>query len=100
MKRVKEGSDNHLSFLLNVVIDNLDVREVSMTGRWFAWSLFPLVTIHTLARIEAFLDHAHILLTTGSPKPCEKRKFKFKLGCLDRYGFYNKVKGMGEATTG
>jgi hypothetical protein len=41
---------------------------------------FPIVTVWALARIESLLDHAHILLTTGTPRPrCKDTKSNSKL---------------------
>jgi hypothetical protein len=42
-------------------------------------SKFFMVSVHALEHIEG-PDHAPILLTTGTPRPCYKRKFKFQLG--------------------
>jgi endonuclease/exonuclease/phosphatase family metal-dependent hydrolase len=83
--------DDHWPFLFNVVIDSLDLREVSMIGRQFTWANnlpeptyekldhvlmdsdwkdnYPMVSVHALERIEALSDHAPILLTTGSLIP-------------------------------
>ena len=85
-----------------------------MIGRWFTWanslpeptyekldhvlmdtdweSKFPMVSVRALPRMEAISDHAPILLTTGSPRPQHRRKFKFELGWLRRDGFYDMVK--------
>lgn len=94
--------DNHWPFLFNAVIDSLDLREVSMTGRQFTWAnnlpeptyekldrvlmdtdwelKFPMVTVRALERIVGFSDHAPILLSTGLPRPPNNRRFKFELG--------------------
>jgi hypothetical protein len=75
--------DDHWPFLFNVVIDSLDLREVTMVGRQFTWtnsllnptfekldrvlmdanweSKFPMVSVRALERVEGFLDHAPIL---------------------------------------
>ena len=68
--------DTHWPFLFNAVIDSLDLREASMSGRQFTWGnnrhvptyekldrvlmdtewefKFPLVTVRALERIEHF----------------------------------------------
>jgi hypothetical protein len=106
--------DSHWSFLFNAVIDSLDLKEISMTGRQFTWanslpdptyekldrvlmdsdweSKFPLVSVRVLPRIEVLSDHAPILLTIGMPLPQRRRTFKFKLGWLNRDGFSDMVK--------
>ena len=53
---------------------------------------YPLVTVRALERIEAFSDHAPILLSTGTLTPPGKHQFKFKLGWLLRDGFDDLVK--------
>jgi hypothetical protein len=45
-KKSKGHFDSHWSFLFNVVIDSLDLREVSMVGRQFTWAN-SLLTQHT-----------------------------------------------------
>jgi hypothetical protein len=41
--------DNHWPFLFNVVIDSLDLREVSMTGQQFTWAnTLPVPTYENL----------------------------------------------------
>lgn len=82
--------DDHWPFLFNVVIDCLDLREISMIGRQFTWakslpeptyekldrvlmdtdweSKFPMVSVRALPHIEAISDHAPILLTTDLPR--------------------------------
>jgi hypothetical protein len=89
-EKSKGRFDDHLPFLFNAVIDSLDLREVTMIGRQFTWanslpdptyekldrvlmdanweSKFPIVYVRALERIEGFLDHAPILLTTGTHK--------------------------------
>jgi hypothetical protein len=37
-EKSKGQSDDHWPFLFNVVIDSLDLREVSMFGRQFTWA--------------------------------------------------------------
>ena len=51
-----------------------------------------MVTVRALERIEALSDHAHILLSTGTPKPHDNHQCKFELGWLHRDGFDELVK--------
>jgi hypothetical protein len=109
---------DHLTFLFNVVINSLDLREVSMIGRQFTWvnnlreptyenldrvlmdsdweDKYPMVSVQALEHIEALLDHAPILLTTGSLRPQCHRQFKFELGWLHRDGFHDMVNSFWE----
>jgi hypothetical protein len=89
-EKSKGRFDNYWPYLFPAVIDSIDLREVSMIGRQFTWanslphdkreigpctyghkveSNFPLVTVRALELIEAFSDHAPILLTTWMPRP-------------------------------
>jgi hypothetical protein len=117
-EKSKGRFDSHWSFLFNAVIDSLDLKEITMTGRQFTWanslpdptyekldrvlmdsdweSKFPLVSVRALPRIESLSDHAPILLTTGMPTSPPKRPFKFELGWLLREGFSDMVKNVWE----
>jgi hypothetical protein len=117
-EKSKGRFDGHWPFLFNAVIDSLDLREVSMTGRQFTWAnslpdptyekldrvlmdtdwedKFPMVSVRALERIEGLSDHAPILLSTGTPRPPCKRSFKFELGWLQREGFHDMVKDVWE----
>ena len=77
--------DTHWPLLFNVVIDNLNQREASMSGRMFTWAnnrlvptyekldqvlmdtewelKFPLLTVRALERIETLSNHAPIILS-------------------------------------
>jgi hypothetical protein len=90
-EKSKGRFDNHWPFLFNVVIDSLDLREISLTGRQFIWAYslpdptyekldralmdtkweakYPMLYVHALECIERLLVHAPILLTTGMPRP-------------------------------
>jgi hypothetical protein len=103
-EKSKGRFDNPWPFLFNIVIDSFDLWEVTMVGRQFTWanslpeptfekldrvlmdanweSKFPMVSVRALERIEGFSDHAPILLTTRTPKPPSKHRFKFELGWL------------------
>lgn len=110
--------DTHWPFLFNAVIDSLDLREASMSGRQFTWAnnrsvptyekldrvlmdtewelKFPLVTVRALERIEALSDHAPIILDSNSTNPATRRPFKFELGWLNRDGFVDMIKNVWE----
>jgi hypothetical protein len=112
-EKSKGWFDDNWPFLFNIVIDSLDLKEVSIIGRQFTWanspldptfekldrvpmdadweSKFPLVLVRALERIEGFSDHAPILLTTGTPKPPGNHRFKFELGWLQREGSHDMV---------
>ena len=64
--------------------------RVLMDSRWE--DKYPLVTVRALEHIEAFSDHAPILLSTGSLTSPGKHQFKFELGWLLRDGFDDLVK--------
>jgi hypothetical protein len=51
-----------------------------------------MVLVHALERIQWMLDHASILLTTGTPGPPCNCKFKLELGWLHRKGFHDMIK--------
>jgi hypothetical protein len=57
---------------------------------------YPMVSVRALERIEALLDHAPILLSTGSSRPPCYRRFKFELGWLHRDGFHDMVRSVWE----
>jgi endonuclease/exonuclease/phosphatase family metal-dependent hydrolase len=98
-EKSKGRFDTHWPFLFNVVIDSLDLREVTMVGRQFTWenslpnptfekldrvlmdveweSKFPMVSVRALERLERLSDHAPILLTTGASRPSINHRFKF-----------------------
>ena len=110
--------DDHWSYLFNVVIDSLDLREVAMIGRQSTWenslpeptyekldrvlmdadweSYFPMATVHALKRVEDLADHTPTLLSTGSPRSLSNRQFKFELGWLHREGFHDLIKNVRE----
>jgi hypothetical protein len=98
-EKSKVHFDIHWPFLCNAIIDNLDLREVSMVGRQFTWAnslpdptyekldrvlmdtdweeKYPMVSVRALEHIERLSNDAPILLTTGIPKPLCKRPFNF-----------------------
>ena len=98
-----DSFDNYWPFLFNVVIDSLNLREVSMSGQKFTWAnnkpvptyekldrvlmdaewetKYPMVSVRAMERIEKLSNHAPLLLDTGSDKlQGKKPPFKFELG--------------------
>ncbi|XBH63830.1 hypothetical protein VPH35_117720 [Triticum aestivum] len=100
--------DTHWPFLFNVVIDRLDLREVSMSGRQFTWAnnhyvptyekldrvlmdtewelKFPLVTVRALERIEALSDHmrqSFLTLTLRTHRPVALSSLNWD-GCIGK----------------
>jgi hypothetical protein len=107
-------------FLLNDVIDSLDLREIDLTGRQYTWEnslpiptyekldralmstewefKFPLVTIQALDR--GISNHTPLLLNTGYPAFIgSKKKFKFELKWLQREGFHDHIKEIWSNTS-
>jgi hypothetical protein len=107
--------DGYWPFLFNVVINSLNLREVSMTGRQYTWAnnrpvptyekldrilmdaewetKYHMVSVHAMERIEKLSDHSPLLLDTNSDKLHGKKpSFKFELGWLSRDGFEDMVK--------
>lgn len=114
-KKNNDRFDTRWPFLFNVVIDNLDLRELTMSGRQYTWAnnrsiptyeklvrvlvttdweyKYPLASVQVLERIEALSDHAPLLTDFGQTTPSSNRpQFKFELGWLTREGFYGLVK--------
>ena len=112
--------DTRWPFLFNVVIDSLDLRELTLSGRQYTWAnnrsiptvekldrvlvttdwefKYPLASVRALERIEALSDHAPLLTDFGQPAPSNSRhQFKFELGWLTREGFHELVKKCGNA---
>jgi hypothetical protein len=54
-----------------------------------------MVSVRVLP-IEAYSDHASILINIGIPRPSCKHPYKFKLGWLRREGFSDLVKTVWE----
>jgi hypothetical protein len=100
------------SFMFNVVIDSLDLREIEMSGCKFTWANsrrvptyerldrvlvsmdweqnFPLATVEALNR-EIF-DHTPLLLSLGEKAKSKKQlPFKFELSWLLKDGFFEVV---------
>jgi hypothetical protein len=100
-------------FLFNAIIDVVNLRELELSGRQFAWansletltfekldrilsctewkSKFPHTTVHALS--QEISDHTPLLLNTGdSAGRTTPPQFKFELGWFLREGFFDMVK--------
>jgi hypothetical protein len=98
--------------LFNAIIDNLDLREIEMSGRRFTWAnsrrvptyerldrvlvsteweqQFPLATVEALNR--EISDHTPLLLSLGEKGKAKKSApFKFELRWLLEGGFFDVV---------
>jgi hypothetical protein len=93
------------------VINNLDLREIVLSGRQFTWAnnlptptfvkldhilistdwelKYPRVTSHALPRILS--NHTPLLLDTGISSQPSFKRFKFELSWLFKDDFYNMV---------
>jgi hypothetical protein len=98
-------------FLFNDVINNLDLRELELSGRQYTWAnnlqsptykkldrvlvstecelKYPKVIVHTLTR--GVSDHTPLMLDTGLSAPQSTPKFKFELSWLLKDGFYDMI---------
>jgi hypothetical protein len=103
--------DGRLPSLFNVIINNLDLRELELSGRQFTWTnklqvptyekldrilvstewelKFMRVMVQSLPR--GVSDHTPLLLDTVSPSQPNKCTFKFELAWLFKDGFHEKV---------
>ena len=100
--------------IFNAIIDNLELKEIELSGRQFTWAnnldvptyekldrilintewefKYPLSTVQALTR--EISDHTPLLLDTGSPNLNRQHLFKFELGWLLRDGFYEIVENV------
>jgi hypothetical protein len=101
-----------LPFIFNAIIENLNPREIALSGRQFTWvsrretptyekmdrvlasvewkQKFPLVTVRALSRSGS--DHTLLLIDAGiqahiGNKPC----FSFEFAWLEHEGFYELI---------
>ena len=104
--------DSRWPFLVNAIIDGLDLREIEMSGRKFTWAnsktvptyerldrvlasteweqKFPLVTVDALTR--KISDHTPLLLSTGDKvHRAGQHEFKFKLSWFLEKNFFESV---------
>ncbi len=110
MEKNNERYNDRWPFLFNAVIDNLNLREILLSGRKFIWANSmlnqtyekldrvlvsteweiknPLVTVHALCRDLS--DHTPLVLDIGKGTNRNAQPlFKFELGCLLRDDFQN-----------
>ena len=108
----KDNFEYRWPFLFNAVINNLDLREIDLSGRQFTWAnsldnptyekldgvlmstdwehIFPLVTVNALERSLSY--HTPLLLNTRAASYRGSQPlFKFELGWLCREGFREMV---------
>jgi hypothetical protein len=104
--------DDRWSFLFNAVINNLNLREIKLSGRQYTWAnnipkptyeklvrvlvttewelKYPRVMIQALTR--EILGHSPILIDSGQPpKQNKANMFKFELSYLLKEDFYELV---------
>jgi hypothetical protein len=104
--------DERWPFLFNTIIDNLDLREIEMSGHRFTWAnsrrvptyerldrvlvsieweqQYPLATVEALNR--EISDHTPLLLSLGEKGKAKKSApFKFELSWLLKEGFFDVV---------
>jgi hypothetical protein len=100
--------DTRWPFVFNAIIENLDLREIALSGRQYTWAnrrdtptfekldrilasveweeKFPLVTVRALARAES--DHTPLILDSGEQAHLgNKAQFSFELSWLRHDGF-------------
>jgi hypothetical protein len=115
--RRKEDKNNkkintHWPFVFNAIIENLDLRELALSGRQFTWAnrrpiptyekldrvlgsveweqKFPLVSVRDLTRAGS--DHTPLLLDSGVQAHLgNKANFSFELSWLRQEGFKEMV---------
>jgi endonuclease/exonuclease/phosphatase family metal-dependent hydrolase len=107
--------NNRWPFLFNAIIDGLNLRELEMSGRKFAWAnnlssptfekldrvlvtteweeKIPLTTVQALPRVIS--DHTPLMLNSGETSTSGNESlFKFECGWLLRDGFIEMIKGI------
>jgi hypothetical protein len=100
-------------FVFNAIIENLNLREIVLSGRQFTWAnrranptyenldrvlanveweqKFPLVTVRALTRSGS--DHTPLLVDSGEQAHLgNKAQFSFELSWLSEDGFYEMIK--------
>jgi hypothetical protein len=99
-------------FIFNAIIENLNLREIALSGRQFTWASrretptyekldrvlasveweqkFPLVTVRALTRSGS--DHTPLLIDAGIQAHVgNKPRFSFELSWLEQEGFYELI---------
>ena len=116
LRRPEEKSNNNYNprwpFIFNAIIENLNLREIALSGRQFTWASrretptfekldrvlasveweqkFPLVTVRALSRTGS--DHTPLLIDSGVHAHAgNKTRFSFELSWLEHEGFHDMV---------
>lgn len=123
-RREEKNNDNfdaRWSYMFNMIIESLDLREIELTRRQFTWAnslpiptyekldrvitsveweqKFPLVTVQALQR--AVLDHTPLLVDSGEATHVgNKNVFSFELGWFEREGFLDLIANEWTKETG
>ena len=114
-RREEKSNDNYNAcwpFIFNAIIENLDLREIALSGRQFTWAnrrevptyekldrilanveweqKYPLVTVRELTRSGS--DHTPLLMDSGKHAHLgNKAHFSFELSWIRQEGFYEMV---------
>ena len=114
-KPEEKSNDNYnprWPFIFNAIIENLNLREIALSGRQFTWASrretptfekldralvsieweqkFPLVSVRALSRSGS--DHTPLLIDSGNHAHLgNKSRFSFELSWFDQDGFYDMV---------
>jgi hypothetical protein len=116
LRKPEEKSNDNFNprwpFIFNAIIENLNLREIAMSGRQFTWASkretptfenfyrvlasveweqkFPLVSVRALTRSGS--DHTPLLIDVGIQTHVgNKARFAFELAWLEQDGFYELV---------
>jgi hypothetical protein len=116
LRRPEDKSNKNFNprwpFIFNSIIENLNLREIALSGRQFTWASrrtiptyekldrvlasveweqkFPLVTVRALSRSGS--DHTPLLIDSGANAHIgNKGKFSFELSWFHQDGFYEMV---------
>ena len=116
MRKPEDKSNDNFNprwpFIFNAIIENLNLREIALSGRQFTWASrrsnptyekldrvlasidweqkFPLVSVRALPRSGS--DHTPLLIDTGrQAHHGNKSRFAFELSWFQQDGFYDMV---------
>jgi exonuclease III len=122
LRRPEDKSNDNFNprwpFIFNAIIENLNLREIAMSGRQYTWASrretptyekldrvlasaeweenFPLVTVRALSRSGS--DHTPLLIDAGIHAHIGKKsRFSFELSWLEQEGFYELIAREWEA---
>jgi hypothetical protein len=120
LRRPEEKSNDNFNprwtFVFNAVIENLNLREIVLSGRQFTWESrtenptfekldrvlatveweqkFPMVSVRDLTRVGS--DHTPLLIDAGRQAHVgNKIRFSFELSWLEKDGFHDICSRMG-----